>query len=182
MNKICAFAGASGVGKSTLLREIDKWEDWKTVELSARNYLPTDKDHTTSNVEQQWAISYGNCMKYLQNVGAYKGSKNLFFSRSPLNKLAYCQQKHPEQTMLLQLLKEEVKLLAPAMLIFYIPIEFPMKDIGDVVRGTNEQHRIETDKILVDLLSSFANLNVVIIKGTVEERLQQIKDKLNEEC
>lgn len=61
---------------------------------------------------------------------------------------------------------------------FYVPIEFPV--VADGFRSTNEEFRKEIDKNIRDLFEYMEGihrgLNVFTVKGTVEERLETIKE------
>lgn len=61
----------------------------------------------------------------------------------------------------------------PSIVYCYFPIEFPL--VEDGVRDLDEEFRKEIDSIILSLLGTL-NLSFVIVNGTVEQRIEKIKD------
>ena len=171
-----AFTGASGTGKSTLLNKISKWNNFKTIELSGRPYLPKTGDYIQNSSDiVQYRISYGHTVTMLDSMLDYP-NKNLFFSRCIIDQLAY--------SRVLKVGKElhdihikQINQILPHINIFYIPIEFDLTDNDDEVRGNNQEIRIQTDKEIQNIIKSY-KIPHTKVTGTVEERLQIIKSHI----
>ena len=176
VKNLYTFTGSSGVGKSTLLEEIDKWDNFKTYELSARDYLPVNgKDYieNSSNI-LQWQINYGTLIS--QTEAILKNDKdNLFFSRCAIDRLAYSIALNVGQDTR-ELTIKDINNLKYFKQVFYIPIEFPLVD-NDDVRGTNIHMQSKVNNAILNLLEHY-DIPHVIVKGTIKERLEIIKNNL----
>ena len=62
------------------------------------------------------------------------------------------------------------------VIIIYTPIEFPVENDG--LRSINEKERTTIDFLIKNILDT-TGADYITVTGTVEERLAQIKEKLN---
>lgn len=173
--RLFAFTGASGVGKTTLLNEIAKWSNFKIVELSGRPYLPTNGDYVTNKSDSiNRRIAYGSLVTMTEAILKYP-NEHLFFSRCAIDRLAYGRALDVGVDLHWVIEKEIIDVLIPFITIFYLPIEFPLLNQDDEVRGKNELVRHQTDGHIKKLLDSYSNLNYYTIAGTIENRLKILK-------
>lgn len=176
MNRILAsFTGASGTGKTTLLNSL---EDFTTIELSARPYLPKKGDYVVNKSDSiNRRISYGSLVTFSEMILNWPNN-NLFFSRCAIDSLAYGrvlgvgEDLHP-------LMEMEIRnIVIPYIKVFYIPVEFELPG-DDEIRGTNEEIRKATDQEIQNILKEF-DIPHTKITGPVEERLASIYYTINQ--
>lgn len=176
MKKLIFLTGASGVGKSTLLKHIDAHYfdgDIIGVESSARPFLPKGGSYDQTLTDESQAIIVQSRTLSVLDFILNSPSEAAIFTRSAIDNLAYQRVLQKGQFMD-ECNKREVALLANAdnVVFIYIPIEFPL-DSKDKVRGTNEEVRTATDKVIYDILTEF-NIPHYTIKGTIEERCHSL--------
>lgn len=175
IKKNYAFTGASGTGKSTLLALI-KDQGIKTIELSGRPYLPTNGDYVENSTDLiNFRIQYGSTITMLHTILSNPDTP-LFFSRCPIDKLAYSRVLEVAKDTR-DLIEKEVREITPFIKLFYLPVEFELKDNLDTVRGNNEEIRRKTDREIQSILEEF-NISFIKISGSIEERLHTIKSHL----
>ena len=174
---ICAFTGASGTGKTTLLKLIDKELNFATVELSARPYLSSNGSYDqTNNDSTQRKIMFGSTVAFAKSI-LNEYHSNIFFSRCAIDKLAYAQTLDLARDVQGVVKQEIEEIVKPYVQVFYIPIEFPMKEENDIIRGANEEIRRKTDQNIRAILAGM-NIDFILVSGTVKERFETIKKSL----
>lgn len=176
MNKIFAFCGASGTGKSTLLKYIKDNYDIEVKELSGRDFLPKNNSYDkTLTDEIQSQIVYNRLIETSKAViNNLKNEKSIVFSRSNLDTLSYSMVLNKAE-FLNNLQKKEIESLKEYIIYFYLPIEFDMKEEGDIVRGLNKEVQEKTDQCIRKIITEFKLWsNVYTLTGNVEERLNDL--------
>jgi len=165
--KIFAFAGASGVGKTTLLTYIEANFNIKVEELSARPFLPRNgKDYVDSlNKESQVLITMNRFTSFLE---AMLNNEPTVFTRSTIDSLAY-EMVLKKAPFLLDLFNRQVEVTKEMATYLYIPIEFEMEESADRVRGTNIEIQKQTDGAIQQILKG-NNIKYRVVKGSKEER------------
>jgi predicted ATPase len=174
---IAAFTGASGTGKSTLLNLLQSKGLCTTVELSGRPYLPTSGDYIENKSDStNRRIAYGSTVTFTAAL-LKRPHDHLFFSRCSIDKLAYGRALGVGTDLFDVTIKEIEYVVKPFIQVFYLPVEFPLTDGDDTVRGTNELVRTTTDENIQRILQEF-NIPHIVVKGTVEERMKIITESL----
>lgn len=174
-----AFTGASGTGKTTLLNEIEKIPTFKTVELSARPYLPTTGDYVSNSSDMvQYRTNVGSLVSLTEALLMYP-EKNLFFSRCTIDRLAYSRVLGVGGALHDILIKEIQQVVRPFIEVYCLPVEFDLPG-NDEVRGTNEDVRKATNDEIFKILREF-DIPYTLVKGSVEERMTIIKNSWYED-
>ncbi len=176
MNKIYAFTGASGTGKTTLLNEINNLKGMiKTIELSGRPYLPKDGDYVSNKSDSiNRRIGYGSLVTITQSLLENK-HHSLFFSRCAIDRLAYSRTLDVGRDLDDITIKEIKEIVIPYIQVFYLPVEFDIpKDENDIIRGNNEDIRKATDENVKKILKEF-NVPHNTLSGSVEDRFKILK-------
>lgn len=176
-NKYFSFVGASGVGKSTLLNYINENFSIKTMELSARPYLPkVEGSYDQTLTDESQALI---CMH--RALGAFEQmltGEPCVFSRSAIDNLAY-QRVLGKGLFLDSASKRNIEIENKNTTYLYIPIQFPMAQTEDTVRGMNEEVRQKTDLEIQKICIGF-HIDPIIISGSLEERQEQLKYHLKD--
>ena len=102
-------------------------------------------------------------------------SPNLFFSRCSIDRLAYSMALKVG-AKLGSITMDDIVRNLKNITVFYLPIEFDLPD-DDETRGNDEAIRCQTDEAIVSIMEKL-QVKHVYVSGTVEERLQIIKDNL----
>lgn len=175
--RLCAFTGASGTGKSTLLNLIEKRTGFKVIELSGRPYLPVYGDYVSNGTDSvNRRISYGSSITFMKSIMDLP-DRNLFFSRCSIDKLAYGRALNVGADLHDLIEKEINEIVIPNVEVFYLPVEFPLTDADDEVRGMNEEVRNKTDFEIRNILK-IQEVPHTVVKGSIEERMEIILNKL----
>lgn len=165
-NNIFVFTGSSGTGKSTCLKYLQDNFSIDCQELSARPFLPKDNSYDVSMTDDiQTNIMYNNTITILKKL--YEGG-NVVYTRSPIDVLAYAKvlgkglSCEKQQLKLIEYLKDKIVWL-------YIPIEFPMQETTDKLRGMNEKVRYQTDHQIYEYIDKM-NIPHFTIHGDIKQR------------
>ena len=160
--------GSHGVGKSTLLKEVQKTlPDYYVTDGFSRPVYKISRMLDFSEYEKQVVINELSAWAY-QN---YLTHKNVISTRSIIDCIIYTQILHPkvdlsEMIALFQDTKDQVEYF------FYIPIEFGF--VYDPER-LNEDLQKKIDVLFKDFIDTYVPADKLItITGTVEERLNLI--------
>lgn len=160
--------GSHGVGKSTLLKEVQKTlPDYYVTDGFSRPVYKISRMLDFSEYEKQVVINELSAWAY-QN---YLTHKNVISTRSIIDCIIYTQILHPkvdlsEMISLFQDTKDQVEYF------FYIPIEFGFVYDPDRL---NEDLQKKIDSLFKDFIDTYIPANKLIpITGTVDQRLELI--------
>ena len=164
--------GSHGVGKSTLLKEVQKTiPDYYVTDGFSRPVYKISKMLDFSEYEKQVVINELSAWAY-QN---YLTHRNVISTRSIIDCIIYTQIINPDMdvTEMLELFektKDQVEKF------FYIPIEFGFVHDPDRL---NEELQKKIDLLFREfMINHIPKDKVVILKGSVEERLELISHYL----
>ena len=164
--------GSHGVGKSTLLKEVQKvLPDYYVTDGFSRPVYKISRMLDFSEYEKQVVINELSAWAY-QN---YLTHSSVISTRSIIDCIIYTQILHPkadvsEMVKLFEETKNEVEYF------FYIPIEFGF--VYDPER-LNEDLQKKIDVLFKDFIENhIPSDKLILITGTVEERLQTISKYL----
>lgn len=160
--------GSHGTGKTTLLKEVStKFPEYYVTDGFSRPVIKISKQLELSNYEKQYVINELSAWAY-QN---YLSHKNVISTRSIVDCIIYSQILAPN--LLIQdliTLFEETK--NQVEYFFYIPVEFDF--VSDPDRLSQEL-QLKIDEVIREFMVKYIpKEKVVILKGTVEERLDKI--------
>lgn len=160
--------GSHGTGKTTLLKEVaKKFPEYYVTDGFSRPVIKIGKMLEFSNDEKQYAINELSAWAY-QN---YLSHKYVLSTRSIVDCIIYSEILAPNLDMqdlflLFQQTKHQVEYF------FYIPVEFGY--VADPDRLSPEL-QLKIDEVIKKFIVDFIpKEKVVILKGTVEERLKAI--------
>jgi len=160
--------GSHGTGKTTLLKEVSvKFPEYYVTDGFSRPVIKIGKMLELSNDEKQYAINELSAWAY-QN---YLTHKNVISTRSIVDCIIYSQILAPNLDIQnLVTLFEETK--NQVEYFFYIPVEFDY--VADPDRLSHEL-QLKIDGVIKEFMVKYIpKEKVVILKGTVEERLNKI--------
>lgn len=167
--------GAHGVGKSTLLKEVAKhYPDYYVTDGFSRPVTKIAKSLDFSLDEQQYVINELSAWAY-QN---YLTHKNVISTRSVIDCIIYSQILAPDVDVegiinLFEETKDRVEYF------FYIPIEFGYVIDEGRPGGAWQELQSKIDDIIIQFIKQhIPEEKVVVLRGTVEERLSQISKYL----
>jgi len=164
--------GSHGTGKTTLLKEVaTKFPDYYVTDGFSRPVFKISRMLELSDNEKQYIINELSAWAY-QN---YLSHKNVISTRSVVDCIIYSQILSPDVDIediiaLFEKTKDQVEYF------FYIPVEFDF--VADPDRLSHEL-QVKIDEIIKDFIEKhIPKEKVVILTGTVEERLNQISKYL----
>ena len=160
--------GSHGTGKTTLLREVStKFPEYYVTDGFSRPAIKIGRMLELTNDEKQYVINELSAWAY-QN---YLTHKNVISTRSIVDCIIYSQILAPELDIQnLVTLFEETK--DQVEYFFYIPVEFDF--VADPDRLSHEL-QIKIDGVIKEfIVNHIPKEKIVILKGTVEERLNKI--------
>ncbi|QIG64796.1 hypothetical protein SJC03_118 [Bacteroides phage SJC03] len=174
-NNIFIFTGSSGTGKSTCLKFLKENFDIECQELSARPFLPKGNSYDVSMTDDiQLNIMFNNTTTILKKL--YEGG-NVVYTRSPIDVLSYARVLGKGLACEKQQI-DLIKYLNDKVIYLYIPIEFPMKETSDKLRGMNEKVRYQTDAAIYELIDEM-NIPHFTIHGSIEQREETLSEIMN---
>ena len=160
--------GSHGTGKTTLLKAVsEKYPDYYVTDGFSRPVFKIGRLLDFSEQEKQVVINELSMWAY-QN---YLNHKNVISTRSIIDCIIYTQILNPsidvsEMIELFEKTKDQVEKF------FYIPIEFGFVHDPDRL---NEELQKKIDLLFREFMVNYIPKDkVVLIKGTVEERLEKI--------
>lgn len=164
--------GSHGTGKTTLLKEVSaKFPEYYVTDGFSRPVIKISKQLELSNYEKQYVINELSAWAY-QN---YLTHKNVISTRSIVDCIIYSQILAPNLLIddlitLFEQTKDQVEYF------FYIPVEFDF--VADPDRLSQEL-QLKIDQVIKEFMVKYIpKEKVVILKGTVEERLNTISNYL----
>lgn len=164
--------GSHGVGKTTLLKAVStSFPEYYVTDGFSRPIIKIGKMLELSNEEKQYAINELSAWAY-QN---YLKHKNVISTRSIVDCIIYSQILTPNLNIedLIALFKETKDQVER---FFYIPVEFDF--VADPDRLSHEL-QIKIDEVIKGfMVAHIPKEKVVVLKGTVEQRLEKITQYL----
>ena len=160
--------GSHGTGKTTLLREVStKFPEYYVTDGFSRPAIKIGRMLELTNDEKQYVINELSAWAY-QN---YLTHKNVISTRSIVDCIIYSQILSPTLDISnLITLFEETK--NQVEYFFYIPVEFDF--VADPDRLSHEL-QLKIDEVIREFMVKYIpKEKVIILKGTVEERLNKI--------
>lgn len=164
--------GSHGTGKTTLLKEISKkFPDYYVTDGFSRPAIKIGRMLELSGNEKQYIINELSAWAY-QN---YLSHKNVISTRSIVDCIIYSQILAPDLEIediitLFEKTKDQVEYF------FYIPVEFDY--VADPDRLDHEL-QLKIDEVIQDFMVKHIPIEkIVILSGTVEERLEKISNYL----
>ncbi len=167
-----AITGAQGVGKTTLVKQINKdFPDFKILPEAARlaKEAGYNLDQTATKETEMWLIA--------KQIELENEEGKWVADRCAIDALAYIHYLFPEEADLIEF---ATKTLVPNFnkydLVLYLPSgEFPIEDDG--VRTTDIKFQEDIDRYVRDILEKH-KIPFVKIIGTPEERLAKVRNLL----
>lgn len=170
--EVIIFCGASGTGKSTLLKKIEDKYGFPAIEISARKFLDTTKGSYDEqmNDKLQSQIIYNNTVQTAKYINAPL-TRSVCLSRSIVDCIAYSHVLKSGE-YLCSIAEDYLQYIKNRAIFIYLPIEFSLskEDEKDIARGMNEEVRQATDKEIKRLLEKYDIFHYKIT-GSVQERM-----------
>lgn len=173
MNRI-VFTGAQGTGKTTVLNIFkDKGKNVITevvrnLSTESKVKINKDGDEEGQNIifnEYKKLLSQFTTDGYISDrclIDVFAYTKHLFETNKVSEEFV-----NKQLNEIKQFVKDN-----PDIIYCYFPIEFPV--IADGVRDTDEEYRKIVDNNIKEIIKALG-INVVIMTGTVEERVKKLE-------
>lgn len=157
--------GAHGTGKSSLLAEIkNRISDYYVTDGFSRPAKVIKEELNLDKNQEQVMINELTCHAFESYIG-----QNVISTRSPIDAILYTEYYNPAlDTHWMQEVFDNHKDKIEG--IFYIPIEFELKDDG--VRFTNKEDQKNIDIMMRKFIND-NDLEVIPLTGTIEERVKK---------
>lgn len=174
---ICTIIGASGVGKTTLIREIEKqFPHYVSITNVMRSFSKSHnlKLNESASCDAQ-LLFFNNFLQLLLT----NTEKNVILDRSLLDSYTYSQHiNSPIDPFIMDYMFNICKkYMTKFDKIFYIPIEFNIEHDG--VRSDDQGYHYRIDKSIQNNLQMLElGDRVVRVTGTVQQRLDIVKEHL----
>jgi len=176
--KKCAFLGGPGIGKTTLIKQLD-------VDYSMVGYASS----VCLEFARTYIIRYGPPTSIFEQFLLYEGQKQvedelshcdiIFCDNATILSYVYglilCDFNSPRETYALMKLYEWAMKDVSSYEIFYIPREFAFHPDGVIYQ--NEELAIKVDEKIKNFLD-IMNVPYTVVKGAMETRIQTVKDKI----
>ena len=179
------ITGAQGVGKTTLNFELQKLEQFKSLNVLdsvSKKFATSVEDFKDPNKLKQFQVKVSSycIMKYLED--------NFISSRGFADMYAYNSYQFDKDhqdifyhfAMMSINLAEELR--SPQDIHIYIPPMFDLEDNG--MRSTNKEFQLEIDQLIRDYYEitglDFLEIKSLDLNDRVQEVLDYIKEKTNE--
>jgi tRNA uridine 5-carbamoylmethylation protein Kti12 len=169
------LSGAQGVGKSSVVREVAKMEQFKKYEV-----LDNISSRFMSNKHVQHAYTEGyedfQSRISLYCLYKYAFSRDLISSRSYFDSLAYPQ--YSRQLAIVRSVRTYRKLMFEEdCLYFYVPVEFPINANGNPLRSVSPAYQRKIDTLIRKEVAWERKQGKIIhdIRGSVEERVAKVQ-------
>lgn len=166
--------GSHGVGKTTLIQRLKViYPNHNFIDEVARDLqLKIGKSTRDMNDEEKSKFQ----LQAMQiQIDQEKQFDNYISDHCAISYLPYSADL-PIYGQLKKMIRDNYLSNLKQLKIIYIPIEFGLENDG--LRFTNDEYQQYIDETLIDLIHKY-NLKYTTIKGTVEERLEQIKQIIN---
>jgi predicted ATPase len=167
------LTGAQGTGKTTLMNELAK-DGLRTISHIRKTAVEHGLD-TKNATEAGQKIYFKTLKKELSSKRSYVSDRGLTcvaaytFNKAITEEIS----KKTADKQYLDIVKFHTD--NPDILLVYVPIEFELEDDGE--RPFDKKLQMKIDFLIENLLQT-SNITYIKVSGTVEERLQQIKDAL----
>jgi len=169
-----AVCGAHKVGKTTLIEKLH--EALPEYESKIEAYYELEELGISFSEEP----TFENYLVMLEHSTDQitESGDNVIFDRSPLDMLAYIHAVSPYKNFDIQTLYNRVKdVMNEIDLLVFVPIEKP--DLIECAKSDLPELRDKVNDILNDWVRDF-NSNVIKVKGSPEERREQIVKRMSE--
>lgn len=166
------FTGTQGVGKTTILKEMEK-QGYTVITEVVRNLAKSGVKINKDGDEKSQTKIFKEYEKLLSNIDV----KGYFSDRSLVDVTAYTIYLSKHGKVSKEFADKQVKKLKkfrvenPDVTYCYFPIEFDIVDDG--VRSLDEEFRTEVDSIIKELLKE-CGITPIVISGSVEERVDKM--------
>lgn len=166
--------GSHGVGKSTLLKEISKITNDVFVTDGFSRPIKRVGNKTSLSPSQQQNILNEMTIWAFENY--LEQTCEVISTRSPIDAIVYSQLYTPYTANTKEIEQKFLERKLEVKNYFYIPIEFDIVDDGERYIDKKDQKKID------DLFLKFIEDNklpVIVIKGTIEERVATVLKQIN---
>lgn len=153
-----SFSGASGVGKSTLIKSfLNKWPMYTTPNKTYRDVLKENNLSHSSNTSDDTQLFILNWMMEEQNK--YDKNSKVVYDRCPLDNLAYTLQGNALGTISDQTTAATISFVKESMknldIIFWLKYNPKIKTIDNGIRETNLDYIKQTDQLFQGLFDQY---------------------------
>lgn len=173
--KRIVLTGAQGTGKTTLMNELSK-DGTRTISHIRKTAAENNLDISTATEEGQ-KIYFKTLKKELSYKKSYVSDRGLTciaaytFDKAVTGEIS----KKVADKQYMDLVKFHND--NPDVLLVYVPIEFAIEDDGE--RSVDPDFQLKIDFLIKNILDT-SGIKYITVTGTVEERLKQINDALNQ--